>query len=1135
MIDIKMYAAPKPEGATTNSQVILAGGNASSSDFEPHYIFGQYFDDTKDINGDMIVNGTATIDFVKSLQVDTNRAYIGYAGIDTAYINNLDSNNAYISNLRGSSAKLDFADIMKSVIGELRTTSLTTDYLTVLKSAHFFELVIDQIKASGGAVIFTPANGFTVRKVQTITGGYRLYFLSQDTDGNIYNMWKIADQAICQNFNRAEVGTNYNVSNKYYWTLVTNTNNDDNNGNAVLVNVGTDENTDMQYCHYIDISDTTYDGDLMPEVGDEIAMLGYRGNDDEARQNAIYISSYNSLDADLKAPLIVQYRGINDFNLSNHKYTWFSGGVTAQGESNGIRANEIRGSFKVTDGTTLEDYIQQQTQYNTYRMIASPTEIVKDASNNLSVDTVRVTILQTRQGQVTQSQTIPQGLKLVAYTLKNNVYSEYLTINQLNSAVIALDNTVKEADYLELRLIETGTNQTKDTQRISVTYIDNSNTQVDRIIDTGTVTLMSYDSEHETYSLQYSLKALIYHYDGTNFIQVTDSTSPANTEYTFRISLFKADNTESNIETKVANTIYSNNEYTFTSSNIEWNKTDKNYVYMRIQLIKSSQVVDSITKAILLTPNASLDIIQGEVAKITATITGNEETWNNSYAYLSNYISQVELTARENKSYIGSITSYVNTLTGEVQEKVSWSYILQNANLIQFSIIDDLRRTGIDIESGKITLDSAYTYIVGNLNLTYSSYGITIYDNDIDSVPRINLQRGSISGYDKVSNGLFTPSRYASGQLSHSTGNITLQLIDDDIINIKNGQQLLLSGVNIYAVNSGGTSSSTATFTSTPTLEIAITNANDSSNVLFSQQYTLVARDNGVYNWGLNKESYKEFAYEHLQQDTNIKVRFTISGYTPNSRDAYINIHYNTQVGNSSQTFIGKNGMYSQQMPLQYMWLDSDEGFEVRRMFNGLRLKTYGITQEFYNSYTKLETAALTTYYTNSTSYVAPLWLPIYNYIPMTVLNSSNFKSGATIGSLNEYKAHVYQLNPADVYGDLMVVEPYNRWPDEDPYGSNTRQYQESWILLPAVQFTDPRDNLKKTLPVGYRVTIIKEFDGANLYVGVAGNQDYRIRDSNLNMNRYFSMNSVNSTRATFIYIGGKSENDIMWITIEDT
>lgn len=188
---------------------------------------------------------------------------------------------------------------------------LTTKNLTVTGLAHFFELVIDKIKAAGGAVLVTPANGFKVEVVEHVSGGYKLYWSAEDDGKGSRNMWKGNDQAICQNFNGARVGTTFGEGNKYYWALVTDVSGD----NPATV--------DGRRMHWIVISTSVCVGDpSKAEVGDEIAMLGYRGNDDAPRQSAIYLAAYNSLDSDLTAPLLAFYKGINDFDLKSHRTTY---------------------------------------------------------------------------------------------------------------------------------------------------------------------------------------------------------------------------------------------------------------------------------------------------------------------------------------------------------------------------------------------------------------------------------------------------------------------------------------------------------------------------------------------------------------------------------------------------------------------------------------------------------------------------------------------------------------------------------------------------------------------------------------------------------------------------------------------
>ena len=70
---------------------------------------------------------------------------------------------------------------------------IVTENLTVTKLAHFFELVIDKIKAAGGAVLLTPADGFKVEIVEELVEAgishFRLFFKANDGEKAISNMW----------------------------------------------------------------------------------------------------------------------------------------------------------------------------------------------------------------------------------------------------------------------------------------------------------------------------------------------------------------------------------------------------------------------------------------------------------------------------------------------------------------------------------------------------------------------------------------------------------------------------------------------------------------------------------------------------------------------------------------------------------------------------------------------------------------------------------------------------------------------------------------------------------------------------------------------------------------------------------
>lgn len=210
----------------------------------------------------------------------------------------------------------------------------TIHNLIVTGVAHFFKVIIDEIKAAGGALVLTAADGFNVDLVEDITltlngrsiAGKRLYWRATDGQRKRSNMWQAGDQALCKTDNLAE-GTAYDVNNKYYWAVVA----------AVSPRpvTKTIDGNDAQ-CHYIDIycgsgeSSIPTDANDVPlwqgepttaAAGDEIAMLGSRSAD-AARQSALYFSAHSSLDVELTAPLLATYRGINDFTLSAHRKTY---------------------------------------------------------------------------------------------------------------------------------------------------------------------------------------------------------------------------------------------------------------------------------------------------------------------------------------------------------------------------------------------------------------------------------------------------------------------------------------------------------------------------------------------------------------------------------------------------------------------------------------------------------------------------------------------------------------------------------------------------------------------------------------------------------------------------------------------
>ena len=249
------------------------------------------------------------------------------------------------------------------------TDTIKTKNLEVTGSSHFFELIIDKIKSAGGSIMLTPADGFEVEKIKSMANNFTLYWRCQDGNGKQRdNMWKVNDQALCMSFNQATVGTSHNVNNKYYWCLVTDVSD---NNNPIEI--------DGQLYNYISISRFDSVGVVNPEVGDSIVMCGYRGTDDAARQSAIYMSAYSSLDKGLTAPVFAQYQGINDFNLESHRKSYFDAN----------RAKFI-GEFEATDGQNIIDIINNKIadseasiKLDTKNIVLSVSEKTKERRNLL--------------------------------------------------------------------------------------------------------------------------------------------------------------------------------------------------------------------------------------------------------------------------------------------------------------------------------------------------------------------------------------------------------------------------------------------------------------------------------------------------------------------------------------------------------------------------------------------------------------------------------------------------------------------------------------------------------------------------------------------------------------------------------
>lgn len=236
LTQIDSYSVPHDKGGGSGGNTYITGGRKSST--------------YNSLNVNSINAKFGNIDNLQSQSISANNGMILYLQSKDGMItkisgDQLDYKNGYIGSLVADDIgvkklKADDIEAMNAFIKTLQSQNITTEYLTVTKQAHFFELIIDKIRSVGGQLIITPASCVADYVKGHIPGTglvkptesnydsidyFVIYWRAEDEDGRSVDNGFIADehgndQAICQSFNNVNEGSNYDVSNKYYWRLV---------------------------------------------------------------------------------------------------------------------------------------------------------------------------------------------------------------------------------------------------------------------------------------------------------------------------------------------------------------------------------------------------------------------------------------------------------------------------------------------------------------------------------------------------------------------------------------------------------------------------------------------------------------------------------------------------------------------------------------------------------------------------------------------------------------------------------------------------------------------------------------------------------------------------------------------------
>ena len=439
------------------------------------------------------------IEFHDNVQFDKNSDFLGESRFSNNVIFNRNQADGSGPNKVTVNADLE-VNGKSNFTDDMTATNITVDYLTVTKLAHFFELVIDKIRASQGQIIITDANA-KIDYVEKVDGVSRLYWRadSENQSNLSLNEFVEGDQIVCQTFNRGQMQKNddgsyhgFNVSNKYYWVVCSGV------GQGVEKTFPDSEGNpgEKHVYNFVEISDSDQvspkDGAFLPEIGDEIVQLGNRR--DTLRQAAIIISAYNNayLDKGIKAPAIVQYDGINDFHLETHRLNVISKGL-----------NRFMGSYLTGDGKTdIVDKIGnvetitnnkfseiQQTIDGITTTVSNNKTSIDTLTGKVTTNTENISKLDQKadriQAQVEQIQTGTSG---DLTTITNSIANLQIKADEISSTVT--QNTTK-IDDLTGKVTANTTNISKidqkaDSIQSTVTTIEGDYVRSSQLTQTST-------------------------------------------------------------------------------------------------------------------------------------------------------------------------------------------------------------------------------------------------------------------------------------------------------------------------------------------------------------------------------------------------------------------------------------------------------------------------------------------------------------------------------------------------------------------------------------------------------------------------------------------------------------------------
>lgn len=302
--------------------------------------------------------------------------------------------------------------------GDITNTGcIMTNNLTVTGKATFFELEIQKAKAAGGMSV-NSAGTFHIDAVEVTPDGFVCYQRAEKDGVKLLQTCEPKDQMMCSNGmnslllqppptppkeggsqgrgDQTKDGKPHAIGNHYYWRLATEAPKE-----VVMHTIDGKEEKCLKLVlsktdrHKLKNESPQDIGDI-PKVGDDLVQVGNRDN--KERQSVMMSCAYNSFDPDLKPSYWAHYMGVNDYDISKHRYTWFA--------ANG---SQVTGNFKVQSDNggleSIEDYMKGLASENSsvlYKLVMSSSQFNVKADGSLSPQFISIYAYKVQGENLTQ-------------------------------------------------------------------------------------------------------------------------------------------------------------------------------------------------------------------------------------------------------------------------------------------------------------------------------------------------------------------------------------------------------------------------------------------------------------------------------------------------------------------------------------------------------------------------------------------------------------------------------------------------------------------------------------------------------------------------------------------------------------